>query len=45
MAEMIEAAACRPRDRRAAQAHVLAHHTWEQRVDVYERWLAAEFGV
>ena len=45
MAEMIEAVARRPRDPRAAQAYVVAHHTWDRRVDVYERWLAAEFGV
>ncbi len=45
MAEMIEAVARRPRDPRAAQAYVVAHHTWDRRIDVYERWLAAEFGV
>ncbi len=45
MAEMIAAAAWRPWDRRAAQAYVLAHHTWEHRVGVYERLLAAELGV
>jgi hypothetical protein len=45
MAEMIEAVAPRPRDPRAAQDYVVAHHTWDRRIDVYERWLAAEFGV
>ncbi|HZS32610.1 MAG TPA: hypothetical protein VFC42_04465 [Methylomirabilota bacterium] len=45
MAEMIEAAARRRWDRRAAQAYILAHHTWEHRVQVYERVLAAELGV
>jgi hypothetical protein len=44
MAEMIEAVARGPRDPRAAQDYVLAHHTWDRRVDVYERWLAAEVG-
>ena len=45
MAEMIDAVARRPRDPRAAQAYVVAHHTWDRRVDVYEGWLAAELGV
>ena len=45
MAEMIEAVARGPRDPRAAQAYVVAHHTWDRRIDVYERWLAVEFGV
>jgi hypothetical protein len=45
LAEMVDAAASRRWDRRAAQAYVLARHTWDQRVQVYERVLAAEFGV
>lgn len=45
MAEMIEAAASRAWDRRAAQAHIVAHHTWDRRLQVYARILAAEFGV
>ena len=45
MAETIEAVARRPRDPRAAQDYVVAQHTWDRRIDVYERWLAAEFGV
>jgi hypothetical protein len=45
MAEMIEAAAFRRWDRRAAQEYILAHHTWDRRMEIYERVLAAEFGV
>jgi hypothetical protein len=45
MAEMIEEAACRRWDRRAAQAYILTHHTWDRRMQVYERVLSAEFGV
>jgi hypothetical protein len=45
MAELIEAAANRSWDRQAAQAYVLAHHTWRRRMEVYERVLAAAFGV
>ena len=45
MAEMVEEAASRPWDRRAAQEYILAHHTWDRRMGVYERVLTAEFGV
>ena len=45
VAEMIEAAARRRWDTRAAREYVLAHHTWDQRVAVYEHLLATEFGV
>jgi hypothetical protein len=45
MAEMIEAATLRRWDRRAAQAYVLAHHTWDRRAQVYEGILTAEFGL
>ena len=45
MAELIEAAANRAWDRQSAQAYILAHHTWRRRIQVYERILAAEFGV
>ncbi len=45
MAEMIETAASRRWDRQAAQEYILAHHTWDRRMSVYERVLAAEFGV
>jgi hypothetical protein len=45
MADMIEEAACRHWDRRAAQAYILTHHTWDRRMQVYERILSAELGV
>lgn len=45
MADMIEEAASRCWDRRASQRYILAHHTWERRMEVYERVLTAEFGV
>jgi len=45
MAELIEAATRRRWDARAARAYVLAHQTWDRRVEVYERLLAAELGV
>jgi hypothetical protein len=45
LAEMIEEAATRRWDRRSAQEHVLAHDTWDHRIDVYDRALTAEFGL
>jgi hypothetical protein len=44
LAEMIEAAARRPWDRARAVRYVLASHTWDRRMRVYQRLLEAELG-
>lgn len=44
LAEMVEAAARRPWDRARAVRYVLAFHTWDRRMQVYQQLFAAEFG-
>ena len=44
LAELVEAAARRSWDRASAVSYVLAGHTWDRRIRVYEQLLQAEFG-
>ena len=44
LAEMVEAAARRPWDRAQAVRYVLAFHTWDRRMQVYQQLFAAGLG-